>query len=227
MLVRGRSNLETKSDLLADSSPESTEKNRVIVRRFLEALWTKEFPVNDQFSFVDQTASIQSLKKQLTGYRENFFDLQISVQDQIAEGDKVAVRLAWRGSSHVEFGEYAPTTAVIEWTDFAIFQLKNGKITGYWGNSGLAGGTYHPSVADVVQPASFLLEIWDGSQETGTPPAATVHGLVTTQQDLLNAKDRQIEELHLLLSQAQTILASLRQPPKRTSWWRRLLDGGS
>ena len=213
---------------------DALAENRIIIRRFFEELWEKDFSVTDQVLRVDDSSdkiadveSLEGLRNQIIGYRENFFDLQINVEDQIAEGDKVVVRLSWRGSSYVEYGDKAATRAEVEWTDIAIFRVANGKIVEHWGNSGLANGSYQAEklLPQAVHSGNGRLPVYESKNErSGAQLAPTLHGLVTTQQELIEAKDRQIEELYLLLRQAQTAFAFIQQPRKGTSWWRRLLD---
>ena len=178
-------------------------------------------------SNITNAESLESLRWRLITYRAAFSDLEVVVEDQIAEDDKVAVRLAWRGSHQTEYEDDSPAGALIEWTDTAIFRVADGKIVEQWGNSGLASGVYHsnglPAKSDrpePVTPPTSPRQI----EEFDTSPAAGLQGLVTTQQELLEAKDRQVAELHLLLQQAQKALAIRMQPRKRVSWWHWLLS---
>ncbi|MBL8131649.1 MAG: SDR family NAD(P)-dependent oxidoreductase [Anaerolineae bacterium] len=64
-----------------------------------------------------------------------FPDLYVSVDDLVAEGDKVAARLTWRGTVTQEVYGVPPNGQTIEWTGMAINRFENGKIVERWFNS--------------------------------------------------------------------------------------------
>jgi uncharacterized protein YbjT (DUF2867 family)/predicted ester cyclase len=64
-----------------------------------------------------------------------FPDLYVSVNDLVAEGDKVAARLTWRGTVSQEVYGVPPNGQTIEWTGMAINRFENGKIVERWFNS--------------------------------------------------------------------------------------------
>lgn len=64
-----------------------------------------------------------------------FPDLYVSVNDLVAEGDKVAARLTWRGTVMQEVYGVPPSGQTIEWTGMAINRFENGKIAERWFNS--------------------------------------------------------------------------------------------
>lgn len=64
-----------------------------------------------------------------------FPDLYVSVDDLVAEGEKVVARLTWRGTVTQEVNGIPPNGQTIEWTGIAINRFENGKIVERWFNS--------------------------------------------------------------------------------------------
>jgi predicted ester cyclase len=55
-------------------------------------------------------------------------DFEITIEDQIAEGNKVVTRQTHRGTHKGAFMGVAPTGAKIETTETSILRIANGKI---------------------------------------------------------------------------------------------------
>src|SRR5687768_6219154 len=64
----------------------------------------------------------------ITGLRAGFPDLVYTVEDVVAEGDRVAVRWSWRGTHTGAFRTFAPTGKQVVNSGFAIFQVADGKM---------------------------------------------------------------------------------------------------
>jgi predicted ester cyclase len=62
------------------------------------------------------------------GLRAAFPDIHYTLDDAIAEGDRVAVRWHWTGTHTGKFRTYPPTGKLLTNTGAAIFRLKDGKI---------------------------------------------------------------------------------------------------
>ena len=60
--------------------------------------------------------------------RAAFPDIHYTLDDEIAEGDRVAVRWHWTGTHKGQFRTYPPTGKVLTNTGAAIFRLAGGKI---------------------------------------------------------------------------------------------------
>ena len=57
-----------------------------------------------------------------------FPDVQVSVQDLLANGDKVIERTHVRATHTGEFNGIPPTDKHVTWTEIHIYWLENGKI---------------------------------------------------------------------------------------------------
>ena len=90
-----------------------TQNNSAIVRRFIEetinqgqidsAVQFAWEDVVEQVPFPGQGPGLEGLKDVLRGMRAGFPDLYFSVEEQIAEGDKVVTRFEWTGTHRGEF----------------------------------------------------------------------------------------------------------------------------
>src|SRR5919107_2052255 len=123
------------------------EKNKALVRRFVEAQWEKDLAALKQMmapDFVDHSV----LPGQGTT-REDYLhdvaedqaaspDAQLSIEDQISEGDKVTTRLAIHGTHDQEmFTGMPPTGVELKFTGIIITRVAGGKIVEEWSE-----GTY-------------------------------------------------------------------------------------
>jgi predicted ester cyclase len=61
-----------------------------------------------------------------------FPDLQVRIDDLIAEDDKVAARLTFSGTHQGPFRDFAPTGRPVSFGAIRIYQLAGGKVTGSW-----------------------------------------------------------------------------------------------
>ena len=70
----------------------------------------------------------------LRSLRTGFPDLHVTLEDLVAEGDKVALRGTWRGTNSGSMMGMAPTNKRAEWRGHVIFGFTpEGKITERWG----------------------------------------------------------------------------------------------
>jgi len=67
-------------------------------------------------------------------YRAAFPDLQQTIEDQFAEGEKVATRLTGRGTHQGDLMGIAPTGNRIEAPGIVINRISSGKIAESWAN---------------------------------------------------------------------------------------------
>ena len=71
--------------------------------------------------------------------RTAFPDIQVSVEDQIAEGDEVATRWTCRGTHKGEFQGLPPTGKKVTMRGITVFRIANGKLVEGWNNPDLLG----------------------------------------------------------------------------------------
>jgi steroid delta-isomerase-like uncharacterized protein len=75
----------------------------------------------------------EGLKKVIEMYRSAFPDLQIAVEDQIAEGDKVVTRWVARGTHQGEMMGAPATGKSSEVGGVGIDRIENGQVVEAWG----------------------------------------------------------------------------------------------
>ncbi|HEU5228919.1 MAG TPA: ester cyclase [Ktedonobacteraceae bacterium] len=127
---------------------QNMEQNKAIIRRlFDEALNRGKLElVEELFSadFVDHSTPEQrsgpaGVRDFFVEVRSNVPDIQVTIADMIAEGNRVVVRTLWRnsvGTSHDESGSYSasdgPKSKQINGRLIQIFHLENGRIVEEW-----------------------------------------------------------------------------------------------
>lgn len=115
----------------------STEQNKAIVRRFIDEAYNKgNLTVGDEWLaanvvFHTPDADIEGpegWKQYASGFLTGFSDLVVSVEDTIAEGDKVVAHWTCRGKHTGELRGIVPTGKQATWTGIAIYRFAGGKI---------------------------------------------------------------------------------------------------
>lgn len=61
-----------------------------------------------------------------------FPDVTSTIEDMVAEGDKVAFRVTWRGAQKDELMGMAPIVNRFEMTNTAIYRISGGKVAESW-----------------------------------------------------------------------------------------------
>jgi predicted ester cyclase len=116
----------------------SLEENKAIVRRFIEAYNQQNLDLFDDFvapDFVDHTHQQQGLENLKKIFNIAFIgmpDLHETIEDIIAEGDKVWARITYTGTHTGEWFGLAPTGKKVTINLFAIYRIVNGKIVEGW-----------------------------------------------------------------------------------------------
>lgn len=120
-----------------------TADNKTIVRRFYEEvvnegnmtlageLIARDF--TEHGGPPGQPTGMAGFRQFVTMVTTAFPDLHVTIEDMIAEGDKVAARVTVRGTHTGNLmGNIAPTGRHATWTGIDIFQIAGGKIIGRW-----------------------------------------------------------------------------------------------
>jgi len=116
----------------------SSEQNKAIVRRLLEEPWEGDLRVVDELvdrKYVGYDPAIpeplrgpDGFKENISTYRAAYSDARITVDDQIAEGDKVATRWTGRGKHDGDLMGVAPTGKQVKVSGLTLSRLANGKV---------------------------------------------------------------------------------------------------
>jgi len=126
----------------------STEENKANVRRFADGLNQKNVAVIDELCTPDyvnhdpanpQVRSREDYKQWFTGLSAAFPDLHFTIDDILAEGDKVAYRFTLRATHSGSWRGAAPTGKSITVTGTAITRIRDGKFAEDWVNTDALG----------------------------------------------------------------------------------------
>jgi steroid delta-isomerase-like uncharacterized protein len=137
---------------LAEAIPEEVElssENKAIMRRVFEEVFNQgkldvagEIFATDYILHVPvagEVRSLESFKQFVSMYRTAFPDLQFTIEDQIAEGDKVVARTTVRATHKGDFHGIPATGKEVAFTNIVIFHIAGGKIVEAWEEFSLMG----------------------------------------------------------------------------------------
>ena len=124
-----------------------SEKNKALVRRWFEEVWNKgrAEAIDEMFDangiahgLSDDPANPikgpRDFRPFHTVFRDAFPNMEIVVEDTVAEGDKVAARCSVRAKHEGEFLGRAATASAVDFTGITIVRIRNGKIVEAWNN---------------------------------------------------------------------------------------------
>jgi predicted ester cyclase len=122
----------------------SSEENKVVLHRLAEEFNKRNFAAIDEVfspNFVLHDANQPNWPRGFEGAHKMFTamlaaapDLQVTIEDSVAEGDKVVVRWTFRGThTGVSATGAAPTGEPITVLAIGIYRLVAGKIEEDWG----------------------------------------------------------------------------------------------
>jgi steroid delta-isomerase-like uncharacterized protein len=122
----------------------STEQNKAILRQVYEAAFhQRNLDALDEVIAPDsidhnlppeQPPGLEGAKQVFSSFHTAFPDLQVNVEDMIAQGDKVVARLTVRGTHQGEFMGITPTGYQVTFTGIDIVRIADGKVVERWGN---------------------------------------------------------------------------------------------
>lgn len=115
--------------------------NRRLVRRFADEVWGKGDleAISDLFTEDSvlhgpdgDIIGHEAFEAYNRAYLEAFPDLEYSIEDMVAEGDRVAFRARMRATHRGEFRGFAPTGRSFDAAGITIARIENGKIAERW-----------------------------------------------------------------------------------------------
>lgn len=131
-----------------DERSETLEQNKAIVRRFIDEVFlARDFATADELLTDDFTphtwgataAGKEGMKQAMERVSAGLSDTKMTIEDVIAEGDRVAVRIT---SSAVQSGEFmgmAPSGKRYEIGEIHIFRVSDGRIAEHWHQADFMG----------------------------------------------------------------------------------------
>jgi len=125
----------------------SAEANKALLRRYIEQVWDrKNLTAIDEFlapnykryrSPTGEPLTRDGQKQLLNTFRAAFPDIQLTVEEIIAEDDRIAFRSTIRGTHQGEFLGIVPTGKPIMVGLVDVIHIENGKFVEQWGGPDL------------------------------------------------------------------------------------------
>ena len=122
----------------------TTEENKAVIQRQFDLIQNGDLDALDEvmtpevsnYALGGAQIGLEPYKKILRSIHQTFPDEITTVDDMIAEGDKVVVRSTMRathrGSSLPILADIKPEGKAVEWQFIHIFRLRDGKIVEHW-----------------------------------------------------------------------------------------------
>jgi predicted ester cyclase len=121
----------------------SVEVNKAIVRRWNEEAWKGNPVIFDEIlapnCIIHGIGGPQEIKEALSNLRSALPDGQLTIEDQIAEQDKVVTRWTIRGTHQGKLWGTPPTGKRVSYTGISINRLAEGKIVEDWFEADVLG----------------------------------------------------------------------------------------
>jgi len=123
--------------------------NKQIVHRYVEEVFrTGNLSVIDELIAPDYAdhvavhggiASREDLKDFVRSFLTAFDDAELTLDDVIAEGDRVAWRWIHTGVHVADFLGVPATGKRVEWSGIIIWRIKDGRVVAWWANTDTYG----------------------------------------------------------------------------------------
>ena len=117
----------------------SVEENKALIRRGVEEGWNKQnLDIVDELAASDvvhhnlKTRGLEAFKQHIADGITAFPDVHMTIEDMIAEGDKVVVRYTFRGTQQGETQGIPPTGKHVTVPGIFICRCADGKIVEEW-----------------------------------------------------------------------------------------------
>lgn len=127
----------------------TTEEAKALVRReYEQGVNPKNFSIRDEVladNFVahfpghEAIHGVEAFRQFTSAFFTAFPDLTTTIEDLVAEGDRVAVRQTWHGTHSASFQGIPPTGKRISFTSNEIYRVAGGKLAEEWVELDLLG----------------------------------------------------------------------------------------
>ena len=124
-----------------------SEENKALIRRWFDEVWNKgrEEAIDEMFAdegvaqgLADESGAPlrgpAGFKPFFRRFRGSFPDIEVVVEDTIAEDDKVVARCSVRGRQTGDGLGFSATNQPVEFTGISIVRVHDGKIVEAWNN---------------------------------------------------------------------------------------------
>ena len=140
----------------------SIESNKQVIRRHLQAVNEKTPEVWDEIMAPSYDANFPGVPSGREGYAQivkqmwtAFPDLNVTVEDMLADDEKVVVRYTERGTQHADFLGIHTKGGSYEKKGICIYRLENGQMAEHWVQEDSLGWVHQLGVALPTEALSF------------------------------------------------------------------------
>ena len=122
----------------------ATDDNKAIVRRFIEEVFNQRnveavdtYMASDYVDYVIPPGvppTREGFKQFISMFLAAFPDFHYTIEDEIAEGDKVVNRLTARGTQQGELQGIPATGKQATWSEIHIGRMAGGQLVEHWGS---------------------------------------------------------------------------------------------
>jgi len=147
-LARSANHASRPQRLLADGyhasggALMSREDNKAIIRAYVETVWNQQQldradevvapDFLDHAALPGQAPGLEGARRKWAMYLNAIPDLRVTIEELVAEGDKVAVRRTYEGIHRGELLGIPATGRQLRVGGISIFRLAEGKIAEHW-----------------------------------------------------------------------------------------------
>jgi predicted ester cyclase len=115
-----------------------SEQNKALVRAYYDRVINgRDLDAVDQF-FAEERM-VEGVRRGCFAYFNAFPDLHCSLDELIAEGDKVFLRTTMTGTHDGEYKGIDPTGRHVSAEAAEVFRIEDGRFIGYWCMTNVAG----------------------------------------------------------------------------------------
>lgn len=123
-------------------------ENKELVRRYYEEAFNEERfdlldeliapdvvnhdPLSDETLTPEEARGFEGFRRHVEAAYEGFPDAHVTIEDLIAEGDRVAVRFTFEGTHEGRFGGIESTGKRVSGTNMGFYRIEDGKIVERW-----------------------------------------------------------------------------------------------
>lgn len=127
---------------------EQLERNKALVRRFIDEIFLhRDFRAVDELltddftphTWGDMKPGRDGLKAAITRVSAGLSDTTMTIEDVIAEGDRVAVRLTSSATQSGDFMGMPPSGRRYEIGEIHIFRVRDGRVSEHWHQADFMG----------------------------------------------------------------------------------------
>jgi steroid delta-isomerase-like uncharacterized protein len=134
-VTRAREHVESVTSPYSTYGVKPGQRGRITSRHSTyttSATTTRMKNISHQPAGSEDISGLEAIKQFTAGVRQAFPDMEITLEDQIAEGDKVVTRFTSRGTHQGELWGIPATGKEVEVTSISMDRIEGGKIAEHW-----------------------------------------------------------------------------------------------